>query len=97
MTLLKIAVDERSEIVNKYKVLQMTLSKMHEHKEQNNELNEDETESFVPFKDLIKLRNKIFAEWEEKYENTPLKNIYILIYFLFQLIFLLSGIKSIYV
>ena len=73
MKLLKIAVDERSEIVNKYKVLQMALSKMHEQKEQNNELNEDEAESFVPFDDLVELRNKIYNEWEEKYENTPLK------------------------
>jgi hypothetical protein len=38
LKLLKIAVGERVEIVNKYKVLQMALSKMHENKEQNNEI-----------------------------------------------------------
>jgi hypothetical protein len=72
LKLLKIAVGERVEIVNKYKVLQMALSKMHENKEQNNELNEVEAQSFVPYKDLIRLRNKIYEEWNETYENTPL-------------------------
>jgi hypothetical protein len=41
MKLLKIAVGERVGVVNKYKILQMALRKMHETKEQNNELNED--------------------------------------------------------
>ncbi len=50
----------------------MALSKMHENKEQNNELNEVEAQSFVPYKDLIRLRNKIYEEWNETYENTPL-------------------------
>ena len=45
---------------------------MHEQKEQNNELNEDEAQSFVPFKDLTVLRNKIYNEQEEKYENITL-------------------------
>jgi hypothetical protein len=72
MKLLKIAVGERVEIVNKYKILQMALSKMHENKEQNNELNEDEEKSFVPYKDLINLRNKIYEEWQDKYETTAL-------------------------
>ena len=72
MKLLKLAVGERVEIVNKYKVLQMALSKMHEHKEQNNELNEDEEQSFVPFKTLVELRNKIYKKWDEKYETTAL-------------------------
>ena len=34
MKLLKIAFGESVEIVNKYKIIQMALSKMHEHKEQ---------------------------------------------------------------
>ena len=72
MKLLKIAVGERVEIVNKYKIIQMALSKMHEQKEQQNELNEDEEQSFVPFKTLVELRNKIYQDWDEKYENTPL-------------------------
>ena len=50
----------------------MALSKMHENKEQENVLNEDESKSFVPFKTLVELRNKIYEEWEEKYETTPL-------------------------
>ena len=72
MKILKIAVGERSEIVNKYKVLQMALSKIHEHKEQENKINKNESESYVPYKELISLRNKIYEEWENKYENTPL-------------------------
>ena len=72
MKLLKIAVGERVEIVNKYKIIQMALSKMHEQKEQQNELNEDEEQSFVPFKTLVEFRNKIYQDWDEKYENTPL-------------------------
>ena len=50
----------------------MALSKIQEQKEQNDELNEDEAQSFVPFKELVELRNRIYYEWEEKYENTPL-------------------------
>ena len=72
LKLLKISVGERVEIVDKFKVLQMALSKMHENKEQNNELNEVEEHSFVPYKDLIQLRNTIYEDWVEKYENTPL-------------------------
>ena len=72
MKLLKITVGERVEIVNKYKIIQMALSKMHENKEQENVLNDDESKSFVPFKTLVELRNKIYEEWEEKYETTPL-------------------------
>ncbi len=48
----------------------MASCKVHEHKEQINELNEDEAESFVPFKGLIEFRNKIYNGQEEKYENT---------------------------
>ena len=70
LKLLKISVGERVEIVDKYKVLQMALSKMHEAKEQNNELNETEARSFVPYKDLINLRNKLYEQWEEEYDNT---------------------------
>ena len=51
----------------------MALSKMHEQKEQNNELNEDEEQSFVPFKTLVELRNEIYQDWNEKYETTALK------------------------
>ena len=43
---------------------------MHEAKEQNNELNETEARSFVPYKDLINLRNKLYEQWEEEYDNT---------------------------
>ena len=28
--------------------------------------------SFVPYKDLIHLRNKMHEDWDEKYETTPL-------------------------
>ena len=72
LKLLKISVGERSEIVNKYKILQMALSKMNDNKERENILNENEVKSFVPFNNLVHLRNEIYSDWEEEYESTPL-------------------------
>ena len=40
--------------------------------EQENILDEYEEKSFVPFNDLVDLRNKIYVDWNEEYENTTL-------------------------
>ena len=69
---LKIATGERSEIVKKYKCLQASLSKMSETSEKQNILNEQELKSFVPYQELLKIRQKLYNEWENNYENTAL-------------------------
>ncbi len=69
---LKISTGERSEIVKKYKCLQAALSKMNETTEKENILNEQELKSFVPYPELLKLREKLYNEWENNYENTAL-------------------------
>ena len=69
---LKISTGERSEIVKKYKCLQAALSKMNETTEKQNILNERELKSFVPYPELLKLREKLYNEWENNYENTAL-------------------------
>ena len=79
LKILKISTGERSEIVKKYKCLQAALSKMNETTEKQNILNEQELKSFVPYPELLKLREKLYNEWENNYENTALnkyKNIF---------------------
>jgi len=72
MHLLKISLGERVEVVNKYKVLNMALSKMHEIKERENILDEREEKAFIEYTELLKLRQQLYNEWLEIYENTPL-------------------------
>jgi hypothetical protein len=72
MHLLKISLGERVEVVNKYKVLNMALSKMHDMKERDNILDEREEKAFIEYSELLKLRQQLYNDWLETYENAPL-------------------------
>ena len=69
---LKIA-DAGEEIINKYKVLNLALSKINDIKEGENKLNDDrEDKAFINYEELLKLRNNLYTEWAEEFDNTPL-------------------------
>ena len=69
---LKIA-EAGEEIINKYKVLNLALSKINDIKEGENKLNDDrEDKAFINYEELLKLRNKLYTEWAEEFDNTPL-------------------------
>ena len=69
---LKIA-EAGEEIINKYKVLNLALSKINDIKEGENKLNDDrEDKAFINYEELLKLRNNLYTEWAEEFDNTPL-------------------------
>jgi hypothetical protein len=72
LKLLKLAVGERVEIVNKYKSLNQSLSKIYEMKDKMNEITELEETKFVSWLDLNKLKDKLYNEWLDEYEGTTL-------------------------
>ena len=72
LKLLKLAVGERVEIVNKYKSLNQSLSKIYEMKDKMNEITELEETKFVSWLDLNKLKDKLYNEWLNEYEGTTL-------------------------
>jgi uncharacterized protein YnzC (UPF0291/DUF896 family) len=63
------------EIINKFKVLNMALSLIHNLKEGNNILDVNEEKKFINYDDLLKLQKKLYRDWEFKYEDQAIKNI----------------------
>ena len=71
---LKIA-EAGEEIINKYKVLNMSLSLIHNLKEGKNELDDKEEQKFIKYEDLLILQQSIYKIWEQKYEEQSIKKI----------------------
>ena len=72
MKILKLVVGERSEIVNKYKVININLSKIYEFGQKTNKLSKLEATKFINYEDLLKLRDDLYNDWENDFENTGL-------------------------
>jgi len=72
LKLLKLSVGERVEIVNKYKALNQSLSKIYDMKDKMNIISELEETKFVSWLDLNKLKKKLYNEWLDLYEGTTL-------------------------
>ena len=68
MHFLKLA-EAGDEMINKYKVLNMSLSLIHNLKEGKNELDDNEEKKFINYDELIKLQQKLYKTWEKKYEE----------------------------
>ncbi len=62
------------EIITKYKLINKNLSLIHEQKESENKLDEEEQKKFIDYNDLLKIRNKLYNDWVESYENLTIKN-----------------------
>lgn len=72
MKLLKLSIGERHEIINKYKVINITLSKLYEFVQKTNILSPLEQTKFINYDDLLKIREDLYNDWLEEYENTAL-------------------------
>ena len=72
LKLLKLSLGEKHEMVNKYKLLNKSLSLMFEMKEKQNILSKLEKTKFVEYDDLLKIRQLLYNKWENEYENTGL-------------------------
>jgi uncharacterized protein YecA (UPF0149 family) len=65
---LKIA-EAGDEIINKYEVLNMTLSLIHNLKKEDKKLDEKAEPKFKKYEDLIILQQSSYKTWEQKYEE----------------------------
>ena len=72
LKILKLVVGERSEIVNKYKMININLSKIYEYSQKTNTLTPLETTKFINYDDLLKIREELYNDWENDFENTGL-------------------------
>jgi len=72
MKILKLAINERDEIINKYKIINITLSKIYEFTQKTNKLSPLEQTKFINYDELLKIRQELYNDWENEYENTPL-------------------------
>jgi hypothetical protein len=72
MKILKLAINERDEIINKYKIINITLSKIYEFNQKTNKLSPLEKTKFINYDELLKIRQELYNDWENEYENTPL-------------------------
>ena len=72
MKLLKLAVGERHEIINKYKIINITLSKIYEFGQKSNKLTPLEETKFINYDELLKIRQILYNDWLDEYENTAL-------------------------
>ena len=68
MHFLKLA-EAGDEMINKYKVLNMSLSLIHNLKEGENKLDDKEQTNFISYEDLLKLQQSLYKSWEQKYEE----------------------------
>jgi hypothetical protein len=57
------------EMINKLKVLNMSLSLIHNLKEGNNLLDDNEQTKYINYEELLKLQKKLYRDWEEAYEQ----------------------------
>ena len=72
MKLLKLSIGERHEIINKYKLININLSKIYEFGQKTNKLTPLEQTKFINYDELLKIRRELYNEWDEEYENTTL-------------------------
>ena len=72
MKLLKLSIGERHEIINKYKIINITLSKIYEFGQKNNILTPLEETKFINYNELLKIRQDLYNDWENEYESTTL-------------------------
>jgi hypothetical protein len=72
MKLLKLSIGERHEIINKYKVIKITLSKIYEFGQKSNKLTPLEQTKFINYNDLLHIHKELYNEWHEEYENSTL-------------------------
>ena len=72
MKILKLSIGERQEIINKYKIINITLSKIYEFGQKTNKLTPLETTKFINYDELLKIRQELYNDWFNEYENTAL-------------------------
>ena len=72
MKLLKLSIGERHEIINKYKIINITLSKIYEFGQKTNILTPLEQTKFINYDELLKIRQTLYNDWLDEYENTAL-------------------------
>ena len=72
MKLLKLSIGERQEIINKYKLINITLSKIYEFGQKSNKLTPLEETKFINYDELLKIRQSLYNDWLDEYENTAL-------------------------
>jgi hypothetical protein len=75
MKILKLSIGDRNEIINEYKIINITLSKVYEYGQKSNKLTPLEQTKYINYDELLKIRKILYNEWEEEYENTPLNNL----------------------
>ena len=68
LKILKLVVGERAEIVNKYKVININLSKIYEYSQKTNTLTPLEATKFINYDDLLKIRQDLHDDWETDFE-----------------------------
>jgi len=66
---IKLADGERSEMVNKYKLLNKTLTKINDMRDKENKLTPLEETKFISYPDLLTLRQNIYNKWFEEYNE----------------------------
>ena len=62
------------EIITKYKLLNKNLPLIHEQKESENKLDEGEQKKKLDYNEILKIRNNLYNERVEAYENLTIKN-----------------------
>ena len=72
MKILKLSIGDRNEIINKYKIINITLSKIYEYGQKSNKLSPLEQTKYINYDELLKIWKILYNDWEEEYENTPL-------------------------
>jgi len=72
MKLLKLSIGERHEIINKYKLININLSKIYEFGQKTNILTPLEQTKFINYDELLKIRQTLYNDWLDEYENTAL-------------------------
>ena len=72
MKLLKLSIGERHEIINQYKIINITLSKIYEFGQKTNILTPLEQTKFINYDELLKIRQILYNDWLDEYENTAL-------------------------
>jgi len=72
MKLLKLSLGERHEIINKYKLININLSKIYEFGQKTNKLTPLEQTKFINYDELLKIRQDLYNDWENEYETTAL-------------------------
>ncbi len=59
-------------IINKYKVINITLSKIYEFGQKTNKLTALEQTEFINYDELLHIQKELYNEWDEEYENATL-------------------------